>query len=127
MSQILIVDDSKTIRASVRFMLPAETYELHEAGDGEEALKILKELHEKGVSIDMIVSDYNMPNMGGIDFLKAVKADDTFSSIPFLMATTESEAEKRMEGKKAGAVGWLVKPYNQEQFLAVVKRFTGNE
>jgi two-component system chemotaxis response regulator CheY len=123
MNNILIVDDSKTIRASVRFMLPKEEFELFEAQDGKDALEVLSSLNSKGTKIDMIVTDYNMPNMGGIDFIKALKNKNEFKEIPVLVATTESETEKRMEGKNVGAVGWMVKPYNPDQFLTIVRRF----
>ncbi|HPV20452.1 MAG TPA: response regulator, partial [bacterium] len=75
-----------------------------------------------GEKVDMIISDINMPVMDGITFIKEVKKGD-FRFIPILILTTESENSKKMEGKAAGASGWLVKPFKPEQLVWVVKKF----
>ncbi|HPA56488.1 MAG TPA: response regulator [bacterium] len=119
---ILIVDDSATLRASVNFVLTDAGYNVLQAKNGEEGLAKLLENKRTGEKVDMIISDINMPVMDGITFIKEVKKGD-FRFIPILILTTESENSKKMEGKAAGASGWLVKPFKPEQLVWVVKKF----
>ncbi|HOB71969.1 MAG TPA: response regulator [bacterium] len=119
---ILIVDDSATLRASVNFVLTDAGYSVIQAKNGEEGLAKLLENKRTGEKVDMIISDINMPVMDGITFIKEVKKGD-FRFIPILILTTESENSKKMEGKAAGASGWLVKPFKPEQLVWVVKKF----
>lgn len=116
---ILIVDDSNTARASVEYTLKKGSYEVLSADDGTTGLEVLG----KSPTIDMIITDLNMPKMDGIEFIKNVRKFDQYKYTPILMLTTESQGEKKMEGKAAGASGWLVKPFNPTQLLDVVKRF----
>lgn len=116
---ILIVDDSNTARASVEYTLKKGSYEVLSAYDGTTGLEVLG----KSPTIDMIITDLNMPKMDGIEFIKNVRKFDQYKYTPILMLTTESQDEKKMEGKAAGASGWLVKPFNPTQLLDVVKRF----
>ena len=119
---ILIVDDSATLRASVNFVLTDAGFEVTQAKNGAEGLGRLEESKRLGIKIDMIISDINMPVMDGITFIKEVKKGD-FRFVPILILTTESENAKKMEGKAAGASGWLVKPFKPEQLVWVVKKF----
>lgn len=119
---ILIVDDSATLRASVNFVLTDAGFEVMQAKNGAEGLERLEESKRLGIKIDMIISDINMPVMDGITFIKEVKKGD-FRFVPILILTTESENAKKMEGKAAGASGWLVKPFKPEQLVWVVKKF----
>ena len=119
---VMIVDDSATLRASVNFVLTDAGFEVVQAVDGLDGLEKLKEISIKGGKVDMIISDINMPNLDGIWFIKEVKKGD-FKFVPILVLTTESENAKKMEGKAAGASGWLVKPFKPEQLLWVVKKF----
>jgi two-component system chemotaxis response regulator CheY len=119
---ILIVDDSATLRASVNFVLTDAGYEVIQAKDGQEGIEKLEECKRSERKINMIISDINMPVMDGITFIKDVKKGD-FRFVPILILTTESENAKKMEGKAAGASGWLVKPFKPEQLLWVVKKF----
>ena len=119
---ILIVDDSATLRASVNFVLTDAGYSVIQAKNGEEGLAKLLENKRAGEKVDMIISDIKMPVMDGITFIKEVKKGD-FRFIPILILTTESENSKKMEGKAAGASGWLVKPFKPEQLVWVVKKF----
>lgn len=119
---ILIVDDSATLRASVNFVLTDAGFEIMQAKNGAEGLERLEESKRLGVKVDMIISDINMPVMDGITFIKEVKKGD-FRFVPILILTTESENAKKMEGKAAGASGWLVKPFKPEQLVWVVKKF----
>jgi two-component system chemotaxis response regulator CheY len=114
--KILIVDDSPVIIMSLKQTLEMASYEILTASDGAEALAAIK----GGIKPDLIITDLNMPNMNGMDFIKNVRPLMRF--IPILILTTESEAAKREEAKKLGATGWIVKPAQGQDLLAVVKQ-----
>ncbi|HDM32291.1 MAG TPA: response regulator [Deltaproteobacteria bacterium] len=119
---ILVVDDSPTLRTSIDITLREFGFETIEAQDGKDGLEKLKEAMKNGQSIKMIISDINMPVMDGIAFIKEVKKTP-FKYIPILVLTTVSEEEKKLEGKKAGAAGWLVKPFRPDQLMYVIGKF----
>ncbi len=119
---IFIVDDSSTLRASVEFTLTEAGYTVVQAEDGAAALAALKEFDGKESEVGMIITDINMPAMDGITFIKEVKKT-AFKFVPILVLTTESQESKKMEGKEAGASGWLVKPFKPEQLTGVVSKF----
>ena len=123
MGCIMVVDDSRTVRTSMEYLLKNHGYEVFSAEDGADGLKKLKERAMSGKKPDLIITDINMPNMGGLDFIKNVKQSLAVRFIPILILTTESQESMKMEGKKAGAAGWIVKPYQPEQLVGVVKRF----
>ena len=120
--RLLLVDDHELVREGLRRVLdPASRgWSVQEAGSGEEALQQLGD-H----TFDMVITDLNMPNMDGIGLIKALRALPECKFIPIVMLTTESQAEKKMEGKEAGATGWIVKPFKPEQLIAVVKKVLG--
>lgn len=118
--RILTVDDSASIRQMVSFTLKEAGYETVEAVDGKDALAKLN-----GTPINMIITDLNMPNLDGIGLIKGVRANPSYKFIPIVMLTTESQDSKKMEGKQAGATGWIVKPFKPEQLLAVIKKVIG--
>lgn len=120
---VLIVDDSATLRASVKFSLTEADYNVEEAINGKDGLQKLQELQSKGNQISLIISDINMPEMDGITFVKEIKKNAALKFIPILILTTESQDSKKMEGKDAGAAGWLVKPFSNNQLIDVVKKF----
>lgn len=110
---VLIVDDSAAIRKILhRVLVQAEIPlgKVFEASDGMEALAKLK--IEK---VGLILSDINMPNMDGIEFLSKLKADDEFKSVPIVMVTTEGSQAKVMQALQLGAVGYVRKPFTAEQ------------
>ncbi|MGF1502231.1 MAG: response regulator [Paracoccaceae bacterium] len=117
---ILAVDDSRSIRDMVRFALEPLGYEILEAEDGVEGLSRLG-AHK----VDMVITDLNMPNMDGIEFIAKVREDGRHAGLPMVMLTTEGQAEKMRAGKKAGASGWIVKPFNELQLELTVKKFIG--
>jgi|SRR6056297_411055 len=121
--RVLILDDSRTIRTSVKYTLQKSGYEILLAENGVEGLEVLKENSGINDRPQMIITDINMPKMNGIEFIKEVKKDRQFKFIPILVLTTESQAEMKNKGKEAGAAGWLVKPFSPEQLTGVVKRF----
>jgi two-component system chemotaxis response regulator CheY len=116
MAKILAVDDSASMRQMVSFTLKGAGHDVIEACDGQDALK--KAQGQNG--IDLVISDINMPNMDGISLIKQLRALPSFKFTPILMLTTESSADKKGEGKSAGATGWIVKPFNPEQLLATI-------
>jgi two-component system chemotaxis response regulator CheY len=113
---IMTVDDSASVRQMVSLTLKDAGYSVIEACDGKDAMSKLTG------PVDMIVTDLNMPNMDGIAFIKAVRADARYKFVPVVMLTTESQASKKEEGKAAGATGWIVKPFKPDQLLAVAKK-----
>ncbi len=117
---IMTVDDSASVRQMVSFTLKQSGYQVIEAVDGRDALSKLN-----GSSVQMLLTDLNMPNMDGIELIRNVRANSSCKFIPIVMLTTESQAEKKQEGKSAGATGWIVKPFKPEQLLAVVKKVLG--
>jgi two-component system, chemotaxis family, chemotaxis protein CheY len=117
---IMTVDDSTSIRQMVGFTLKEAGYDVIEAKDGLEALDKLQ-----ARTIDLMLVDLNMPNMDGISLIKEVRADAVNKFIPIVMLTTESQDVKKNEGRAAGATGWIVKPFKQDQLIAVVKKVLG--
>jgi two-component system, chemotaxis family, chemotaxis protein CheY len=115
---IMIVDDSVTMIWSVKTTLEMNGFKVETAGDGTEALTKLK----GGMKPDLIITDINMPNMGGLELIKNVRALPGFRFTPILTLTTESHTEKRDEGKKLGATGWLVKPVDGPALIKVIKQ-----
>jgi two-component system, chemotaxis family, chemotaxis protein CheY len=114
---ILIVDDSASLRQVVKIALNNAGYDVVEAGDGKEALTKLD-----GTRYHLIVSDVNMPNMDGIALLKAIKQHQTYKFTPVLMLTTEAGEAKKQEGQMAGAKAWIVKPFQPQQLLMAVSK-----
>lgn len=118
--RVLIVDDSSAIRKSVSFILDQAGYAVVAAEDGLDALSKLD-----GASFDLIVTDVNMPNLDGIGLVKKVREQPAYKYTPIVVLTTESQGSKMEEGKAAGATGWIVKPFDADKLLAVVKRLVG--
>jgi two-component system chemotaxis response regulator CheY len=119
-SQILIVDDSVSIRSSMRYVLENAGYEVIEAGNGKEALSALQPLTK------LVITDINMPEMNGIDFVQAVRTGKpAFKTIPIIILTTESQPEMKQKGKDAGATAWIVKPFPPEAIISAIKRLIG--
>lgn len=113
----ITVDDSKTMRDMVAFTLKGAGFEVLEAEDGKVAIGVLG-----NQPVDLIITDLNMPNMNGIEFIKEVRQNPTYKFTPILMLTTEGDNTKKTEGKDAGATGWIVKPFNPEKLLQVISK-----
>lgn len=120
MAKILAVDDSASMRGMVAFTLRGAGYDVAEAENGQLALDVAR-----GDTFDLVLADVNMPVMDGISMVRELRTLDRYKGVPILMLTTESHVERKMEGKAAGATGWLVKPFDPEQLLATVKRVLG--
>ena len=114
---ILIVDDSESIREVVSFTLENEGFKVKSGIDGNDALK-----HLNGDRIDLIITDLHMPVMNGIEFIKTVRKTNDYKMIPILFLTTESQIEKKMEAKEAGATGWIIKPFVPVKLIAAVRK-----
>ncbi|HOU38588.1 MAG TPA: response regulator [Treponemataceae bacterium] len=117
---ILIVDDSVSIRQSVRFILEQSGYTVVEAADGQEGLKRLGEQ-----KADLVITDVNMPNMDGLTMVRKIRETDGIKFVPILVLTTESQGSVIEDGKKAGATGWIVKPFNDEKLVETIKKVLG--
>lgn len=116
----MTVDDSASVRQMVSFTLRQAGYDVLEAADGEDALTKLT-----GNTVHLMITDLNMPVLDGIGLIKAVRTGPSHKFIPIVMLTTESQDQKKQEGKAAGATGWIVKPFKPDQLLAVVKKVLG--
>ncbi|MBW4047132.1 MAG: response regulator [Proteobacteria bacterium] len=114
--KILVVDDSAVMLMSVKEALEMAKYVVHTAKDGLEAFIAL----QGGLRPDLVITDINMPNMNGLEFIKNARTILRFT--PILALTTESQAVKRDEAKKLGATGWLVKPVAGPDLLRVIKQ-----
>jgi two-component system chemotaxis response regulator CheY len=117
---VLTVDDAKAVRAMVSFALEPHGYTVIEAENGQDGLSKLS-----GAKVDLIITDLNMPVMDGFDFIRSVRADPAQAGVPIIMLTTESAPEKKAIGKEAGATGWLNKPFDEAQLIAIAKKLAG--
>lgn len=113
---VFLIDDSATMLMSVKQTLEMSGFKVDTAKDGLEGLNKIK----AGLKPDLIITDINMPNMNGLDFIKNTRAILRFT--PIIALTTESQAAKRDEAKKNGATGWLVKPIAGSDLLKVIKQ-----
>ncbi len=119
---ILVVDDSAVLRVSVRSSLKKSGYEVTEATNGREGLEVLDSLVEQNKRPAVILSDINMPEMDGISFIRELK-HGSHRFIPVLVLTTESDPSMKLKGREAGAAGWIVKPFKEDQLLSILQKF----
>ena len=117
---ILAVDDSASIRQMVAFTLKSSGYDVVEAVDGMDGLE-----KAKARSFDLILTDQNIPRMDGLTLIKSLRALAQYKTVPVLMLTTESSDAMKVQGKAAGATGWLVKPFDPQKLIEVVKKVIG--
>mgnify|MGYP006279779511 CR=1 FL=1 len=114
--RLLIVDDSVSMRQMIQIILKGAGYAVDEAGSGPEALQKLSDEHT------VVITDYNMPEMNGVELIEKIRAGGVNKAIPILMLTTESEESKRQAGKRAGATAWLTKPFQKGELVDVVRK-----
>lgn len=117
MKNILTVEDSPTLRELISFTLNDGDYKIIEAENGRDALNKLDGCH-----VDMVITDLNMPQMNGIELTRNIRSKDQYKYIPIIFLSTESRVEKKEEAKMAGATGWIVKPFQPEQLIKVVRK-----
>ncbi len=112
MGYILAVDDSPSVRSMVEMTIEDTEHDIALASDGVEALELAKE-----DQFDLVITDINMPNMGGFELINQLRQLDSYRVTPILCLTTESSQEQMTKGKNAGASGWVVKPFSPTQLI----------
>jgi two-component system chemotaxis response regulator CheY len=118
--RILTVDDSATVRRMVSFTLRGAGYDVVEAEDGVEGLE-----KASAQQIDLVLTDQNMPRMDGLTLIKSLREMPTYRKSPILVLTTESGDDMKARGRAAGATGWMVKPFDPDRLLTVVRKVLG--
>lgn len=114
-SKFLVVDDFATMRKIIKKVLTELGYtNIEEAEDGKPAFQLLTKAAEANVPFDIVISDWNMPGMSGLDLLKSCRADAKLKAIPFMLVTAESEQKNILEAAKAGVSDYVVKPFNSQ-------------
>ena len=117
MMRILAADDSASMREMVRMSLCSAGFDVTSAADGDEALRLAAQ-----TAFDLVLLDVNMPVRDGFEVIRALRAEPDYRHTPILMLTTENSADRKREGKSAGATGWIVKPFDPAQLIATVHR-----
>ena len=117
MPRILTVDDSAAMRQMVEVTLTSAGYDVEQATDGREALKIAG-----SSNFDLVITDVNMPEMDGLALVRELRGMASYKHTPLLVLTTEASTERKMAGREAGATGWIVKPFNPDKLLATVAK-----
>jgi two-component system chemotaxis response regulator CheY len=118
--RILAVDDSPSVRQMVKLTLSGAGYDIVEAGDGAEGLS-----KARASTLDMVVTDLNMPVMNGLGLIRELRKLPAYRGVPILFLTTESDPEMKQQAKAAGATGWITKPFQQDQLVAIVRKVLG--
>ena len=118
--KVLAVDDSTSLREMVAFTLRGAGFDVIEAENGQEALEI-----SKREAFDVVLTDQNMPRMDGLTLVRSLRALPGYRKVPILMLTTESGDEMKQQGRAAGATGWIVKPFNPDRLIEVIRKVTG--
>jgi two-component system chemotaxis response regulator CheY len=117
MARILAVDDSKSMLEMVSFTLQGAGHEVINACNGAEAMT-----KAQATTADLVLTDVNMPEMDGLSLVRKLRSMSTYKFTPMLILTTESSKEKKLEGKAAGATGWIVKPFDPDVLLATIRK-----
>lgn len=114
---ILTIDDSRTMRDMLRLTLTEAGYEVLQAADGLEGLAILRDLVP-----DAVITDINMPVLDGFGFIEKARANERFRDMPILVLTTESTPAMKDRARRAGATGWITKPFDPEKLTSALAR-----
>lgn len=117
---ILTIDDSASVRQMVTLTLTAAGYQVLEASDGAQGYAMAT-----GNRVNAVITDLNMPVMNGLDFIRKFRAHPSSTGVPIVFLTTESDDGLKAQAKAAGATGWMVKPFRQEQLLSVIRKVVG--
>ncbi len=117
MANILVVDDSMTMRQMVNFTLASAGHTVIEAGNTDEALA-----HAQKQRFDLVISDVNMPGRSGIELVAELRKLPEYKFVPIILLTTESQPEMKSKGRAVGATGWIVKPFDPEALLNVLRK-----
>jgi two-component system, chemotaxis family, chemotaxis protein CheY len=116
---VLTIDDSRTMREMLHHALVEAGYRVLQAADGIEGLEVLQ---AHGRSIDVVITDINMPRLDGFGVIEGVRASPDHRATPILVLTTESDGAKKDRARSAGATGWIVKPFNPVKLVDAVRR-----
>ncbi|SMF08640.1 response regulator [Pseudobacteriovorax antillogorgiicola] len=116
MAKILIVDDSETLRDQLRDVIEKAGHQVVEGHHGRHGCEVA----EANQDIDLIISDFNMPELDGISMIKRIKEQAQFKETPAFMLTTESTKELMQQGKEAGVMAWIVKPFDEEEIIEAI-------
>jgi two-component system chemotaxis response regulator CheY len=114
---VLTVDDSRTMRDMLMLALSNAGYHVVQAEDGIHGLEVLQ-----STKPDVIITDINMPRMDGYGFIEGVRGNDQHRAVPILVLTTESDASKKDKARRAGATGWIVKPFDPVKLVEAIRR-----
>ncbi|WP_394154903.1 response regulator [Loktanella salsilacus] len=117
--KILAIDDSRTIREMLRFVLQAAGFDVRLASDGREGVNILEH-----VLPNVVITDINMPVMGGFEVIEHIRSSNKFRALPILVLTTESAQDLKDRAKRAGATGWIVKPFDDVKLVNAIRRIS---
>ena len=117
MARIMAVDDSPSIRKMVSVTLKSKGHDVISAEDGEDAYELAKK-----ENVDLVITDLYMPKLDGIGLVEKLRTLDSYRYLPILFLTTESSPDMKQRGKKAGATGWIVKPFEPTQLLATLDK-----
>lgn len=120
-TKVLAIDDSRTIRNLLKVSLEGAGFEFHSACDGAEGVEIFPE-----VDPDVVITDINMPKMDGFGVIDTLRSGPNRTSVPILVLTTESSDDLKARARTAGATGWIVKPFDDNSLVSVLRRLTGH-
>jgi two-component system, chemotaxis family, chemotaxis protein CheY len=115
--RILTIDDSKTMRDMLRLTLVDAGYDVLQAVDGQDGLNVLSKQR-----VDVVITDINMPKLDGYGVIRHLRADAGYDDTPILVLSTESDQKTKDIGREAGATGWLVKPFDPDQLVEIVRQ-----
>lgn len=121
MAQVLVVDDSATVRSEVSYFLEEAGMSVISANDGKDGLKQL----QSDPNIKVVISDVNMPNMDGLTMAEKIREELGNSDVNIIMLTTVSDKDMKQRAKAAGVKGWIVKPFRGENVIGSIKRLVG--
>ena len=119
-AHILAIDDSRTIRSLLTMTLEKAGFSVTTAVDGVDGVNKFNESHA-----DLVITDVNMPNKDGFGVIEDIRGGDRNRGVPVLVLTTESGAALKERARKAGATGWIVKPFDDDSLVSVIRRLTG--
>ena len=115
--RILTIDDSRTMRDMLRMTLVDAGYEVMQAVDGQDGLDVLRKER-----FDVVITDINMPKLDGYGVIRHLRADASYDDMPILVLSTENDQKTKDIGRDAGATGWLVKPFDPDQLVEIVRQ-----
>ena len=120
MARIMAVDDARAIRSAIEFILKQHGHQVLLFENGKQALDFARK-----ETVDLVITDLNMPEMGGMGLITSLRKLDSYKATPILIMTTESADYKKNKAKTAGATGWITKPFTEDRITAALKKTLG--